>query len=146
VLPIAAAMPPPVGLLMFSFICLNDPDSRGAAGATPEAPPSCAPAALASFARVASIRAADSAAKLVSTIGAAPPVPAITGFFFALVVAFFAPADLVVILLTFGFVVRGFVVLGFVVFGFVIFAALADFVVAFFTAGFPVPLLLAFAI
>jgi hypothetical protein len=98
------------------------------------------------LARAASIRAADSAAKLVSTIGAAPPAPAITGgFFFAFVVAFFAPADLVVILLTFGFVVFGFVVLGFAVF-----AALADFVVdlvvAFFTAGFPVPLLLAFAI
>jgi hypothetical protein len=75
------------------------------------------------LARVASIRAADSAAKLVSTIGAAPL--AITGgFFFDLVVVFVAAADLVVIFVAFGLVLR-------------FLGALADlvFVVVFFTAA-----------
>src|SRR4051812_36643842 len=96
----AEEIPPAAGLLMFSFICLNMPVSRRVSGALPGAPASAwaaPPAALASLARVASIRAADSAAKLVSTIGAAPL--AITGgFFFDLVVVLLAAADLVVIL------------------------------------------------
>src|SRR3954465_539728 len=96
----ALEIPPAAGLLKFSFICLNAPDSRGALvwaawGLFP------------SFARAASIRAAASAAKDVSTIGAIPPAGAaflvFAADFFATVVLVFAAADLVVFFSTAGF-------------------------------------------
>src|SRR5215212_11664514 len=63
----AVAIPPAAGLLRFSFICLKAPVSRcsDSAGAV----------ALPSLTRAESMRAAASAAKLVSTMGMPPPPP-----------------------------------------------------------------------
>src|SRR5688572_23050288 len=78
---------------MFSFIALTAPDSRWAG-------PVAAAVALPSLARAPSIRAAASAAKLVSTMGTPPPavVAGLAG------VAAFLARDLVVALLTLGVV------------------------------------------
>jgi hypothetical protein len=103
------------------------------------------------LARVASIRAAASAAKLVSTIGAAPP--GLTAFCTGFFVVFFDAVDLVVALLTalvlFGVVVFAALVLALadlvVAFFVVAFFVVVFFVVVFFALGF-VPLLLSLAI